>query len=288
MTKEIITISNGELTVKISTLGAEIQSVVGKNGTEFIWEGDSAVWSGRAPVLFPICGDLKEDKYIYRDKEYTLKQHGFLQYTVFSVEHKTEDTVTFVCRATEETKKNYPFDFVFRATFALRENSLTVTYKIENEGTDTMYFSVGAHEAYACPEGFEEYSLLFDETETLYHSLVDGPLLSGETVCILEQGKELPLKKEYFEIDALVFKELKSRKVQLIHRSGTKKITLSFPEHDYFLVWTLVNGNYVCLEPWCGIPDTVGTSFDFCKKEGIIALDVGKTEARTHTIEFCE
>ncbi len=288
MTKEIITISNSELTVKISTLGAEIQSVVGKNGTEFIWEGDSAVWSGRAPILFPICGDLKEDKYVYCGREYTLKRHGFVQHTVFDVENKTEDEVTLVCRANDATRTSYPFDFVFRAIFTLHGNRLTVTYRVENEGTDTMYFSVGAHEGYACPEGIEEYSLLFDETETLNRHIMHGRLLNGETVCVLERGKELPLKKEYFEIDAMIFKGLKSRKVQLIHRGGTKKVTLSYPGHDNFLIWTKVDARYVCLEPWCGIPDTVGTSYDICEKEGIIALGAGQTTDRTHTIEFSE
>ena len=54
-----ITIQNEELTVTVSTFGAELQSVVGKGGTEFIWEGDPAVWKGKAPILFPICGSLE-------------------------------------------------------------------------------------------------------------------------------------------------------------------------------------------------------------------------------------
>ena len=62
---KIIKIENSELSVSVSTLGAELMSVSGKGGTEFLWNGDKNVWSGRAPLLFPICGGLKDGKYIY-------------------------------------------------------------------------------------------------------------------------------------------------------------------------------------------------------------------------------
>ena len=39
----IVTLKNEELTVKISTLGAEIQSIEDKNGVERLWQGDPAI-----------------------------------------------------------------------------------------------------------------------------------------------------------------------------------------------------------------------------------------------------
>ena len=41
---ENIHIFNEELSVEISPLGAEIQSVVDKNGVERMWQGDPNVW----------------------------------------------------------------------------------------------------------------------------------------------------------------------------------------------------------------------------------------------------
>ena len=59
----IVTLKNEELTVKISTLGAEIQSIEDKNRVERLWQGDPAIWKGRAPILFPVAGGFKDDGY---------------------------------------------------------------------------------------------------------------------------------------------------------------------------------------------------------------------------------
>ena len=285
---EQVTVKNECLAVEISTLGAEIQRVRGSGGTEFLWNGDEKVWSGRAPILFPICGGLKDDKYVFEGKEYIMYKHGFIKNKVFTVAKQDERCAELVFSSDAETKKEYPFDFVFRVIFELDKNSLTVSYKVENQSTGKMYFSVGAHEAYACPDGIENYSVVFDKKETLDSYMLDGNLLENNTVRVMEDNTEFPLKYEYFKVDALVFKHLNSRKVELIHKNSTKKVTLSFPEHEYFLLWTKPTGKYICLEPWCGIPDGVDADFEFVNKEGILSIESGKIYAAAHTITFEE
>lgn len=284
----LITIQNENLTVTVSTKGAELQSVVGKNGTEFIWEGDPNVWEDKAPVLFPICGSLKEEKYVFDGKEYSLPQHGFASSVEYEVEEKTQDSVTFLYTANEETRKCYPFDFTFRIIFGISGNKLNVDYKVENTGAKEMYFSAGAHEGYACPEGYEAYSVVFDEPETLYHTVLEGPLVTNEKICILENEKELPLKKQYFEIDAIVIEALKSRKISLVKRGASKKITLEFPGHDHLLIWTMPEGKYICFEPWTGLPDRVGSGYLLSEKESITCLPAGKQTIISHAITFEE
>ena len=61
-----IEIKNEYLSISINTLGAELSTITGRGGTEFLWNGDKNVWSGKAPVLFPICGGLKGGKYTYK------------------------------------------------------------------------------------------------------------------------------------------------------------------------------------------------------------------------------
>jgi len=285
----IITIKNNKLTVEISTLGAEIQSVK-CGGKEYFWEGDPAVWSGRAPVLFPICGGLKDDKYELNGKEYTLQKHGFARKMEFVAESVESDKAVFLLTANEETKIGFPFDFEFRITYTLVDKSIKVGYDVKNLSNEDMYFSVGGHEAYACPEGIEEYYLKFEEKETLTHNELHGVLLSNESVVIAENTDELPLKYSYFDIDALTMLNLKSRKVSLCHKVTGKKITVDFNGFDYLFVWTKpgANAGYLCIEPWCGIPDFEGTSYDIKEKKGINKLSSQGTFNRVHTITIEE
>ena len=64
----MITLKNKDLTVTVNELGAELKSVR-CDGMEYLWNGDPAFWSGTAPMLFPICGTLKEDRFTYQGKE---------------------------------------------------------------------------------------------------------------------------------------------------------------------------------------------------------------------------
>lgn len=281
----MVTISNENLKVEISCLGAEIQSVK-QNGEELIWEGDPAVWSGHSPLLFPICGGLKEDRYTYAGKEYTLPKHGFARHSEFQIEEVTADRAVFSLKSSEETKKIYPFDFLLTVTYQLEGERLFVTYSVKNLTDGEMYFSIGSHEAYACPNGIEEYSVIFEKEENLDAVVLDGNTLSDQTVRIGEQVRELPLRYEYFAVDALVFLNLKSRAVTLRNNRTGKEIKVEFPGADYFLIWTKPQAKYICLEPWCGCPDFTKSSYELTEKRGIIRVARGETCTRKHMIQF--
>ena len=281
----MVTISNENLKVEISCLGAEIQSVK-QNGEELIWEGDPAVWSGHSPLLFPICGGLKEDRYTYAGKEYTLQKHGFARHSEFQIEEVTADRAVFSLKSSEETKKIYPFDFLLTVTYQLEGERLFVTYNVKNLTDGEMYFSIGSHEAYACPNGIEEYSVIFEKEENLDAVVLDGNTLSDQTVRIGEQVRELPLRYEYFAVDALVFLNLKSRVATLRNNRTGKEIKVEFPGADYFLIWTKPQAKYICLEPWCGCPDFTKSSYELAEKRGIIRVTRGETCTRKHMIQF--
>ncbi len=281
----VIEIKNEKLTVGIDTFGSELMYINSKD-TEFLWNGDANVWSYRAPVLFPICGGLKEDTYIYNGEKYNLEKHGFAKKAEFEGKLLSDSKAEFVLKPDENIRKSYPFDFVFKIVFEVIGNTLKVTNIVENLTDGNMYFSIGAHEGYSCPEGIEEYDVIFDENQTLDRFTLEGGLLSYNSVRVLEDNNVLPLKYEYFTKDALVFKDVKFKNVTLKHRSSSKKIVLKFDNAEYFLIWTKPNANYVCLEPWCGLPDLVGSVYEIEKKKGIVELTSGEIFTDVHTIEF--
>ncbi len=279
----MVTLKNSELTVKINELGAELRSIVCDN-TEYMWEGKPEIWSGTAPIMFPICGGLKDDKYTLNGKEYTLTKHGFAKFSMFEVEEATDTSVTFLLRSSDETKVSYPFDFEFRVIYTLSGKALKVDYKVDNKSDDTMYFNVGAHEAYATPEGIEDYDVIFDSEQTLNAHNLYGNILAKTSYPIIKDSKVLPLYDKYFILDALPFKDIGFSAATLRNRKTGRALRVDFQGAPYFLLWHKHGAGYMCLEPWNGIPDVPDSSYDITEKEGITALGPADTFVFSHTI----
>lgn len=282
---EQLILSNDIIQATFSTKGAELISVK-KDSTEKIWIGEPDVWAGHAPIVFPICGGLKDDKYIYEGKEYTLQKHGYIRFVEFEVESHSDTKLVFLHRSDSETLKQYPFNYELRVIYTLEGSALKVDYNVKNLDETPMYYSIGAHEGYYCPEGIEEYSVIFDKPEILDSSILNGNLLEYNTINVGENTCELPLKYEFFAVDALVFLNLKSRKVSLKNRKTGEEVGLEFEGHDFFLLWTKPGAKYICLEPWCGCQDFVDSDYDFKNKKGIIKLSGREEKTKTHKILF--
>ena len=117
------TISNSFLKVKINHKGAELISLQSEN-REYIWNGNPEFWNKHAPVLFPIVGTLKNNKYTYENKEYSLTRHGFARDIDFELITKFECKATFVLKKSQATFECYPFDFELKITYTLVNTKL--------------------------------------------------------------------------------------------------------------------------------------------------------------------
>ncbi len=283
----MITLKKGIMTAEISEKGAEIKTLT-KNGKNYMWQGIPEIWGSTAPMTFPICGGLKDDKFTYLGKEYNLIKHGYIRFTVFEVEDLAEDSVTFFHKSNSETLKSYPFEYELRVTFKLTDTGIRVTYKVDNKTDGDMYFSIGSHEGYATPTGIEDYDIIFPERETLNAYILDGNLLEKNTLPIIKNSNTLPLYDKYFLIDALVFKDLKSREATLRNRKTGSYVNVKFEGKPFFVVWHKHAAPYICLEPWAGIQDPQDTDHDITKKEGIIKLTKDEKYEVSHEISVGE
>ena len=189
-------------------------------------------------------------------------------------------------RSSDDTKDHFPFDYELRVIYTLDGNRLKTEYEVKNLSDGNMYFSIGAHEGYSTPEGIEEYDIIFDEDVTLATSTVEGNLLSYETEVVLESGRVLPLCDDYFEVDALVFKGIGTRAATLRNKKNGRCVRVEFPDAPNLLLWHVHGAPFLCIEPWDGLPDMVGSGYDISKKDGIRKLAVGKTYVNTHIITF--
>lgn len=283
----MITLKNEAYTVTVSEMGAELKSIR-KGNTEYLWDGRKEVWGFTAPLMFPICGGLKNDKYTYQGKEYTLPKHGYARTTLFSVEELTENRAVFLHTSNEGTRKCYPFEYELRVIYTLNGCCLKIDYEVKNTSKDTMYFSIGSHEAYYTPEGIEDYDVIFPQKETLDAYVLYGNLLSEQRLPIIKDSNVLPLYEKYFTVDALVFKDLKSRSATLRNRKTGKAIRIDFPYADYFLLWHKPNAPYICVEPWAGIQDGEKVTGELTQKEGVQVLPSNATYVGKHSITLLD
>ena len=171
----------------------------------------------------------------------------------------------------------------FKSVVTLKASDLAGSFLAYDDRT--FCCSVGSHEAWATPGGLESYSIEFEQPEQLANYSPIGNLLPRRPVILGENVCELPLKTEYFAIDALVFPHLKSRAVTL-KKQDKEELRVSYEGMDVLLLWTKPGANYICIEPWCSAPDYVDSDMQIRNKPGILTLAPGKETERTHLIEF--
>ena len=115
-------IENEFLTCEIDDMGAQLHSLKSKeNGKEYIWQGNPEIWYGQAPVLFPVIGQLINDKYFYNGTEYTMPKHGLARRFCFNVKECSGAKAVFSLESNDKTRENYPFDFEYLVTFELKD-----------------------------------------------------------------------------------------------------------------------------------------------------------------------
>ncbi len=271
------TIINNSFVAKISEIGAELKSFTDSSGVEYIWEGNPDVWSGTAPVLFPIVGKLKNNRYVYDNKVYKMNQHGFARKSKFEVYQKEESAIGFILHSDNDTKRLYPFDFELIVDFEIDEGVLTVSYLVINKGDKQMYFSIGSHPAFALHTNnckLSDYYIEFEKKETLDRFLIDDGLISKETdLLYLNNENTITLDKDIFNNDALVFKNILSNQISIKNDITGYNLKFNTGESPHLGIWAKPGAPYVCIEPWFGFADGVNSNGNLNKKEGMLRLN---------------
>ncbi len=282
-------LSNNFLRVKVKAKGAELSSVFDlRDNAEHLWQADPAFWDWHAPVLFPKIGESVNGEISVSGKKYKMQKHGLARHLDFSAEKKSETEVVFTLRSNEEILKQYPFRFCFQIGYVLEENKLRNISSVINEDNKPMPFTVGGHPAFAVPfftnampagrqEKLEDYFVEFEKVETISRHLIDeNGLFNGVTERVLNNEKAIPLTKELFNRDALIFKDHVSRKISICSKNHNKKLTVEFADFPYLGIWAKPGAPYVCIEPWIGCAENAGKEIDFTEKEHCITLQPGE------------
>lgn len=287
-------IENEWCKVGFKNRGGELASWLDKTTEiEHMWKADKDIWGWSAPVLFPIIGCLNHDLLWIDEEPYKMTKHGFIRRKAATVHQHTADSITFLFAADKETKAIYPFDFELFVTFSLEKKTLTTNFSVVNKSKKAMPFHLGGHPAFSAPfsanEKLEDYYLEFEHAETVSRHLINEKgTFSGETRPILKNETRINLTKDLFTEDALVLKDLKSRKVTLRSIHHNKWLQVSFSDFSYLGIWAKAGAPYVCIEPWIGCADTSEMHFNLEEKENAVLLKTNDKFSVSFTTEIGE
>lgn len=281
------------LDIHITKVGIELCSVKSKStGKEYMWQGNPAIWGSHAPVLFPIIGALKNGMMTYNGESYSIPKHGLIRNSEkITLVKRTQNSLKFSLMWDEESLWLYPFKFEIQVTYTILENMIQVDHSIFNHGSQTMLYSVGGHPAFKCPvhDGapYDDYYLEFEYPETDSTWLLDSNgLVSDKNLLVLDNTKVLPIHKNLFDNDALIFKNLKSRMVSLKNKTYGKVLSMRFEDFKYLGIWAKPSAPFICIEPWLGITDSSNSDQHFEHKEGLLTLEPEQEVRKSYSITF--
>jgi galactose mutarotase-like enzyme len=283
-----ITFASAELTAAVDPLGAQLSLLRDRAGRDLLWNGDPAIWNGRAPLLFPIVGALAGGRYRLGAESYALSRHGFARGRRFDVLERGSDHAAFRLVADESSRQVYPFTFALEVRYELQAAALTVSIRIRNTGDQRLPASFGCHPAFRWPLPFGEpraaHVIRFEKPEPSPVRRLDSAGLLTPTLHPTPiQNQRLALEDSLFVNDALILDSLASRSVEYGADAGPK-IRVSFPDTPYLGIWTKPSAPFICIEPWHGIADPQGFSGDFTEKPGIFVVTPGEQRLITMTV----
>lgn len=274
---DLVTLTSPDLTVTISPLGAELQSVTDDQGGEWLWDGDERWWTGRAPILFPTVGALAGGVARFSGREYPMAQHGFARRRPFTLVDKSPRAATFRLEDDTESREHYPFAFRLDITHRLDGATLETIVSVTNRGDAPMPVGVGFHPALRWPLpgtgalSRDLHMIRFDAEEPEpIRTVVSGGLL-GPAAPTPVREDELQLRDSLFDADALVLDRPNSRGLWfgVPDKPG---IRIDFAAMPMLGLWTKPGAGYLCIEPWHGHADNEGFSGEFSDKPSVVTL----------------
>jgi len=287
-------IQTKSLKVEVASKGAELQSIKGPDGVEYLWQGDPAFWARRSPLLFPIVGALPGGTYAYGGRTYKLGNHGFAKERDFKLASQGGDALRYELESDAESLEAYPFKFKVAVSYAIKGDLLEVGYEVANADAKRMSFSIGAHPAFRAPivegEKRDDFDLKFEKAETIDRWFLNSDnVATGERERFLDGASSLPVAPDLFERGAIVLKDHVSRKVRLENRVSKRFVELSFPGFPQLGIWApKANAAglapFVCIEPWFGVMPLAGSTQDIEKKEAALNLAPGSVFKAAYTI----
>lgn len=285
----VLNIRYKTLQASVDPIGAEL-SRLSINGTELIWHGDQSHWGGRAPILFPIVGELKNGQTEHNGKTYNMPRHGIARKAVFDCIEQSDSTITMRLKADATTLAAYPWLFELQVSFKATASGLDICYTVFNRDKTEMLFTLGSHPAFALnidqEHSFEDYAIAFNKHETLEtYALNEKGLLATESKPFKSDNNTIVLSETLFNQDALVFRDIQSNRISLTCK-GKTVLSVQTGDAPHLGIWSKPGAPFVCIEPWLGTADFVNSDGQLANKPDLQTLAPGENFSHSISIDL--
>lgn len=271
-------LDNGILHLELCNKGGEMSRLLYR-GYDVLYRGDGKYWSGKNPTLFPMISSPNTKQYTYEGKTYPCRNHGLIRYSDLETVCDDGSKVVMKLQASDETLKEYPFNFTYQITYRLDNNKVLIDYAITNNDIKQMPFTFGLHPGFIV-RNFTEMSLLFDDE---YGTLISETKGVNRKIELKEYKNFI---NDVNELDTVIFKDLTSKQVTLIMKEYNVKVDIS--NFKYLALWNADrNADYICIEPWLSINDIKEAENPFDSKYELEYLKPNETFRINYYIELC-
>ena len=245
-------LSNEDGTIKVEVVPAHggMISQIWLNGKELLHLDRAALQTapmaaGGMPILFPFSSKTRNDSYVLGGENYLMPMHGLVKNDGFVVEEVTSDkAVLWIENSPSWKAQYYPFDFHLEVEYQILGNTLETVFRITNRSEAAMPHYLGWHPFF---KSTDKHRIKLEQDMQVHYDYKDHKDMD---MCELE---DLSLTWDD------VFHSPVNGGFLLKNEADGYKIKCEpDKEFDALVVCSWVQES-MCVEPWCGLPDSINT-----------------------------
>jgi len=247
---QYIEIQGGDLRARIAPNNGGMVAQLTIDGIDIFRLNEGAIETtpmsaGGNPVMFPFPSKTKDDRYTLDGRAYAMPMHGLVKNSSFAVRSQTDSSVRLWHSGSDSQKEaNYPFDYVLEIEYSIVGNSLISTAYVTNKSDRPLPHYLGWHPYF---KATNKAALQFEHSMTSHYNYID---YKDEPTIL-----DLDLSKSWDD----VFHTPETREFTLYNKPDGYLARYKLDEaHNVLVVCSWVEGA-VCLEPWCGLPNSINS-----------------------------
>lgn len=237
-------------------------------GRELLYMDDSTLHDttknvrGGIPVLFPAPGKLPSDTFAQRGRVGTdLKQHGFARLLPWKVTRSSADAIELTLGADASTLTRFPWQFQAQLSVRVYARSLQLRFSLHNLDTEALPFALGYHPYFQVDDQTEKPQLAIASRATQAFDNVRKQIVPFSGFDLTQPELDLHLLDHG------------SQHCLMRWPDGSQVELSADPEFAVWVIWTLAQRDFVCVEPWTARANALNSG------DGVLLVEPNETRS---------